>query len=231
MQFATLTGDVVGSRRVTDRSAVQAALLRALTEVNQQVPARQPLEATIGDEFQGAYDRLADAVHACLLVRLRLLPLADTRYGLGLGGVTVFESVRAPLSQDGPGWWAARDAITQLHEREGRRASARGTRTWCVDRRADPWPAGAEPQPQQAGDVAAVVNAFLLCRDESVTAMGERARRLLLGWLEGRTQAELAELEGISQSAVSQALVRSGAYAVRDAHDAVRGALLLLPLA
>lgn len=225
MQLATLIGDVVGSRRVSDRSAVQAGLLRALAEVNDAVPARQPLEATIGDEFQGAYDDLADAVLACLLVRLRLLPLADTRYGLGLGGVTVFEPGRTPLSQDGPGWWAARDAISQLHEREGRRASARGTRTWCVDRSADPGLPGGEAQRPPGAGLAAAVNAFLLCRDETVTAMGERARRLLLGWLQGRTQQELAEQEGISQSAVSQALARSGAYAVRDAHDALRGML------
>jgi hypothetical protein len=223
--LATLIGDVVGSRRVADRSAVQQALLRALADVNAEVPARQPLEATIGDEFQGAYDELADAVHAALLVRLHLLPLADTRYGLGLGGVTVFEPGRAPLSQDGPGWWAAREAISQLHEREGRRASARGTRSWCVDRSADPWPSGAEVRREPGAGIAPLVNAFLLCRDESVTAMGERSRRLLLGWLRGRTQTELAEQEGISQSAVSQALARSGAYAVRDAHDAVRGLL------
>ena len=216
MQLATLIGDVVGSRRVADRAAVQEGLLRALAEVNGQVPARQPLEPTVGDEFQGAYDDLGDALHAGLLVRLRLLPLVDTRYGVGLGAVTVFEADRTPLSQDGPGWWAARDAIEQLHAREGRRASARGTRTWCVDRR------GSSEVPPT---VAAMVNAFLLCRDETVGAMSDRGRRLLLGWLEGRTQQELAEQEGISQSAVSQALARSGAYAVRDAHEAVRGAL------
>lgn len=223
MQLATLIGDVVGSRRVPDRSAVQEGLLRALAEVNAAVPARQPLEATIGDEFQGAYDDLADALRASLLVRLLLLPLADTRYGLGLGGVTVFTPGRAPLSQDGPGWWAAREAISEVQAREGRRASARGTRTWFVDRSADPWPVNSTADESPGGTAASVVNAFLLCRDEGVSLMGERAQRLLLGWLAGRTQSELAEQEGITQSAVSQALGRSGAYAVRDAHEALRG--------
>lgn len=216
MQLVTLIGDLVGSRGVADRTGVQAGLLRALAEVNAQVPARQPLEPTVGDEFQGAYDDLGGALHAALLVRLRLLPLVDTRYGVGIGAVTVFAAGRAPLSQDGPGWWAARDAIEQLHAREGRRASARGIRTWCVDR---------SEASDQRPTVAAMVNALLLCRDETVGAMSPRARRLLLGWLEGRTQQELAAQEGISQSAVSQALTRSGAYAVRDAHEVLRGAL------
>jgi hypothetical protein len=210
MPLATLIGDLVGSRLVTDRRAVQDALVRVLERVNTDVPAAQPLEPTIGDEFQGAYDELADAVRASLLIRLLLLPLADSRYGLGRGEVTVFSEGRVPLSQDGPGWWAAREAIEHVQAREGRRAAARGSRTWFVDRSPDPV-------------VAPALNAFLLCRDESVSLMGERAQRLLLGWLSGRTQSELAEAEGISQSAVSQALGRSGAYALRDAENALRG--------
>jgi hypothetical protein len=204
---ATLIGDLMGSRLVSDRGGVQEALVRALEQANAEVAAVQPLEPTIGDEFQGVYAELADAVSASLLVRLLVLPLADTRYGLGVGEVTVFRPGRTPLSQDGPGWWAARDAIEQVQAREGRRASARGTRTWVADRTAE----------------AAALNAFLLCRDESVSLMGERARRLLLGWMLGRTQSELAAQEGISQSAVSQALGRSGAYALRDAQDALTG--------
>lgn len=210
--LATLLGDLVGSRQVADRTAVQARLVEVLRQVNDEVPARQPLEPTVGDEFQGAYDRLDDALRVSLLVRLALLPVVDSRYGIGRGGVTVFAADRSPLSQDGPGWWAAREAIEVVKGREGRRASARATRTWCIDRLE---PAGP--------DVAAAVNAFLLCRDESVGHMGERARRLLLGWMRGRTQSELAEQEGISQSAVSQALARSGAYAVRDGHEALEG--------
>lgn len=222
MLLATLIGDVVGSRQAPDRAAVQDGLVQALAQVNELVPAAQPLETTIGDEFQGAYDQPADAVHASLLIRLLLLPLADTRYGLGLGGVTVFETARPPLSQDGPGWWAAREAIREVQAREGRRASARGARTWFVDRSADPWPQGTATSLQPATGVAPAMNAFLLCRDESIGLMGDRARRLLPGWLLGSTQQELAESEGISQSAVSQALSRSGAYAVRDAHEALR---------
>ena len=222
---ATLLGDLVGSRRVPDRAAVQTALLAALVRVDAQVPARQPLEPTIGDEFQGTYDDVADAVRASLLVRLMLLPLVDTRYGLGLGGVTVFEAGRSPVSQDGPGWWAAREAITQVSAREGRRASARGTRTLLVDKSSEPWPQDTPVQPPAPAGLAAAINAHLLVRDEVVSSMGERAQRLLLGWLLGRTQSELAEQEAISQSAVSQALGRSGAYALRDAQDALAGTL------
>lgn len=118
------------------------------------------------------------------------------------------------LLQDGPGWWAARDAINEAKARET--ARDRTLRTWFVV--SDGAPADPD-RPDQAQ-----VDAFLLLRDEIVTNMPVRSRRLLRGVLDGRTQAELAEREGISPSAVSQNLRRSGAHAVLHAH-----ALLLPP--
>ena len=55
------------------------------------------------------------------------------------------------------------------------------------------------------------VNAYLLVRDEIVGAMTPRTRRLAYGRCLGRTQRDLAAEEGITQSAVSQALAAGGA--------------------
>jgi predicted transcriptional regulator len=53
--------------------------------------------------------------------------------------------------------------------------------------------------------------------------MQPRARRLLLGQLLERTQAQLAREEGISQSAVSQSLTRSGATALLASESLLLG--------
>ncbi|MGB3375706.1 MAG: hypothetical protein WBA87_11310, partial [Microbacterium sp.] len=60
-------------------------------------------------------------------------------------------------------------------------------------------------------DAVRWANAYLLTRDELVGAMSERTRRLTYGRCLSRTQAELAAEEGVTQSAVSQALSSSGA--------------------
>ena len=97
----------------------------------------------------------------------------------------------------------AREAIVEAKERESGRDPS--LRTWlCGD-----------------DERAPLVNAYLLSRDHLVTAMSARSRRLLLGRLQGRVQTELAAQEGISPSAVSQNLRKSGAHAV------VGGAALL----
>jgi len=198
-----LIGDVVGSKQAPDRSALQASLVAALTAVNAVVPSVQPLAPTLGDEFQGVYDGVARALRASVLVRLHLLPV-DTRYGLGTGDLTVFQHSSHPVSQDGPAWWSAREAIEYVQGRQARRGHARHLRTWLID--------------STGPEAAAQVNAFLLSRDETIGLQTERARRLLLGALLGQSQLELAQSERISQSAVSQQLGTSGAYAICDAH-------------
>jgi hypothetical protein len=61
-----------------------------------------------------------------------------------------------------------------------------------------------------------------MCRDEIVSGMNDRSRRLALGILKGQTQVELARTERISQSAVSQNLQRNGALALLGTIEALR---------
>ncbi|MGN6575708.1 MAG: SatD family protein [Nocardioides sp.] len=189
----TLIGDLVGSRTVPDRSAVQGALHVALDEVNAHLTPQQRFEPTVGDEYQGACSTLADAARAALLVRLALLPLVDARCGIGHGEVTVHDATRRPLLQDGPGWWAARAAIES-------RASGRGPRRTAFD-----------------GPGAPTVNAFLLCRDQLVEHLNDRGLRILRLALLGHPQKDIAEIEQVTRSAVSQQFSR-GVGAIVDAH-------------
>ncbi len=185
----TLIGDVVGSRRLPDRARAQERLGEVLAEATTHITPVQALEPTVGDEFQGAFADLGDATLATLLVRLSLLPEIDVRCGIGFGEVTVHDATRRPLLQDGPGWWAARDALDAIGQRG---------RTWY------------------AGPDAGRVNAFLVTRDALVERLNERAWRMLRLALLGETQQRIAEVEGISKSAVSQQFSR-GIAAVRDA--------------
>ncbi len=186
-------GDVVASRTLPDRGAAQRRIGEVLAQVGDLVPGVQPLEATIGDEFQGAYEQLGEALRAQLLIRVLLHPDVDVRIGVGHGAAEVYDDVRRPLLQDGPAWWSAREALESMAS--PRRAAIR---TWYVGPRAE------------------LVNAHLLCRDALLDRLNERGWRML-GWaLQGETQRRIAEIEGISRSAVSQQFAR-GVSAVRDA--------------
>lgn len=202
---ATVIGDVVDSREVADRDVLHARVLAALDLVNTTLAPTTPLRITVGDEYQGVFAGIGDALHAALVLRLELLPVADLRHGIGWGGVGVLQD--DPRVEDGPGWWAARDAIEAVVERSGR-PGLRALRTWFGRAQTEP---GPDPH---------AVNAALLCRDQLITASDERSIRLLRGLLAGRTQRELAHDEEISESAVSQR-TRTGGLAVVLAADAM----------
>lgn len=205
--------DIVGSRLLGDRSAAQGEIERAISGTHQVGPkAVASMSATFADEFQAVFDGLDSAVAWLLLLQLGLPEGIELRFGLGIGDVGPVESSAAAIF-DGPGWWRARDAIDHVHRLSDRAVPS--ARTWIVG--------GQEEDAAMASRIRST-NAYLLARDQLVGAMSDRARRLTLGRCLGQTQRELAQAEGITQSAVSQALVSAGAAAVVAGFTALTGA-------
>lgn len=191
--MVTLIGDVVSSRSAPDRRELHTLLQEALSEVNAATDPTHPLRITVGDEFQGAWEHRGRALHAALLLRLRLLPRVETRYGLGRGEVTTLEE--DGTVQDGPGWWSAREAITAA---KGAEADVRSDGLIVRTR----W--------QEEGPTGRALDAVVRHRDLLVAGLDDRSLRLLRGLLLERTQRALAEDEGISPTAVSRRVHRDG---------------------
>lgn len=205
--------DIVGSRRLDDRAAAQSILDGTIARVERDLPlAQQALTPTVGDEQQGLYRALDDALVSLMMIQLALPDGIAFRFGIGVGEVRAVESVHGELA-DGPGWYAARAAIEIVHAREERTVPR--TRTWIV---------GAPGQDEVMESTIAAANAYLLARDELVGAMTERERRLTYGRLVGRGQQELAAEEGISQPSVSKSLRNAGSAAILEGLAALRGA-------
>lgn len=189
---ATLIGDVVGSRGAADRRGLHRDLDAALETVAAHaidVPA-----FTVGDEFQGSYRRVGDALAAAWTIRLAVAPGIDVRFGIGWGDVHMLDETTG--IQDGPGWWAAREAIEWTADAQRQPGLALVRMTYR--RAADTGPA-AEP-----------VNAALMCRDHMFGSLDERSVRILRGLMSNRSKKELAAAEQISASAVSQRAGRDG---------------------
>ncbi len=199
--------DLVDSKLITDRRAAQAAILTSFSRVDALVMHDQALHATVGDEFQAVYPTVVDALEATLLARLALPEGIDCRFGLGLGDVIDVGQGSAGIVQDGSAWWLAREAINEAHEREDGRTPS--VRAWFRSNKGD--------APRES-----LVNSYLMSRDQIVGAMTDRVRRVTFGTMLGKSQAELAETEGITQSAVSQSLRRSGGASLIAAVEVLR---------
>lgn len=199
MDVAVLA-DIVGSRRLPDRAEAQRSLDGAIARVEGEFPTLvHPLRPTVGDEQQALYTDLDSAMAALLLLQLALPEGLECRFGIGLGDVVTVPASGGSIPE-GPGWWAARDAIEKVHSLQKRTAPR--ARTWVV---------AAERDDALMERTTRLANAYLLARDEIVGSMSARARRLTYGRCHGVAQRDLAAAEGITQSAVSQALAAAGA--------------------
>lgn len=207
MLMAALLGDLVGSRRSVDRSDLHRRLQRALADVNARCAPVVPLRLTVGDEYQGGFASVGEAVRATL--RLRLALGSDVRHGIGWGAADLLQD--SPRVEDGPAWWVARDAIVAVEE-EATRPATRWRRTSY--RRAE----GAD------GPDPATLEAMLVLRDRAVADLDDRSLALLAGLLDGRTQRDLATDLGISASAVSQRVRADGLAALVTAHELLAAA-------
>ena len=189
---ATLIGDVVGSRTVADRAGAHRLLNRALRGVAKD--AIDPPAFTVGDEFQGAFPSVGLAIAAALTLRLAVAPEIDVRFGLGWGAVTMLDETAG--IQDGPGWWAAREAIewTAAAQRQPGLALVRTSFRASGESRAD----------------IDAINAALTCRDHLLGSLDDRSIRIVKALLDNRTKKDIAAAEGISPSAVSQRAGRDG---------------------
>lgn len=180
MQVAALLGDVVGSRRAPDRVALQTGLSNLLDEVGRESAAR--LEMTIGDEFQGRYRSLAEAVSSSLQLHLGSIGLASLRIGIGWGDLSLDSGRGTQLGQDGPAWWRARDAIEKLEEVSGPARTLVATETGWDE----------------------LLNQYLILRDSLFEDFDETDAVIARGLLRGRTQRDLAGDLGLHESSVSR---------------------------
>ena len=210
--------DIVGSRRIADRTSAQRTIdgvLQRLTEDGP--PVDVPLHPIVGDEMQGVYPHRDAALLATLLFQLALPDGIECRFGVGLGEAGEIPSASGGISE-GTAWWAARAAIEDVEALAARAVASARTQVarWSSD-------AASSGAASEDGDDLRVVNAYLLSRDHLVAQMSERSRRLTYGRCVGATQRALAAAEGITQSAVSQALASSGANAVVEGFRLLRG--------
>lgn len=207
-----VVGDVVASRRYTDRGALLAGLDACLARVNRSVAARRVLARGDDDVFRGTYDELSDVVHA--IVRLRVvtddLVLAtvddedapvDVRVGIARGRVTrAGEPDEALLA-------AAAEARRRAQELPARPGWPPSMRT-CA--------AGRDPE-------AALVRAHLMLQDQLFARMDARDRRALLGLLDGERQVDIAADLGVTQPAIAKRVRDRGALAIMRAVRVLAG--------
>jgi SatD family protein len=203
--WAAVIGDVVGSRQATSRSRLQTRLDRALASINGSTEPVQALTPTIGDEFQGMFATIEEAIDASLRLKLELTGRVDVRVGIGWGTLRTQDPNRTPFGQDGPCWWRAREALQELARTERSNQEPNSLRTFCRT--------GTRQEP--------AYNAILVLRDQLLSAIDDHDATILRLLIAGSSQQDAAARLGLNKSSISRRMQSHGLAALLRSRDHV----------
>jgi hypothetical protein len=181
MKYLVLIGDVVGSRRLSGRAALQRRLKAELRALNQRQPGlASPYTLTLGDEFQ-MVSRDAANVFADIFTLLAAVAPVRMRFGLAVGEIVTPLNQKQAIGMDGPAFHRARAVLERLKQ-EGRLLGVHGDR--------------ADPDP--------LITAMLNVLSAQIEGWKPTRWQLFAGVLAGSPAATLAQQAGITARAVNK---------------------------
>ena len=119
MDYVAIIGDIKQSKKIENRIEVQKKLDKVLKNINvmyqEDIAARFLI--TLGDEFQGLLKWKDNVFDIIKYIQRNMYPV-ELRFGIGIGEISTDIFYEAAIGADGPAYYAARQSIQELHEKE-----------------------------------------------------------------------------------------------------------------
>ncbi|EGO64970.1 SatD family protein [Acetonema longum] len=184
MLYCAIIGDIVGSRKLADRSEVQKKFQAVAERACRQYQAdiASPFTVTIGDEFQVLLKRVQTAPEVIKTVIREMAPI-DLVFGVGIGDISTDINREMAIGMDGPAFHAARKAVEQ----------AKRKKPGVIYRTALP----------EVGAGTDMINSLQYFIESCSKKRTKRQKQVLELLEKGSTQEEIAEHLDIKQQSVS----------------------------
>lgn len=185
MKYLAIIGDVVDSKRLSQRGEFQLQLADALKRTSHRNSTlASPYTITLGDEFQAVY-RNADRLFSDLFSIWRDIHPGEARFAIGVGEMSTAINPKQALGMDGPAFHRAREAITELKKTD--------YRIWLQ----------GEPAPQgPAFDHWELLNSLFKLVSHKIGAWEKNRLHVMCALLAGRPVSEIEGELGISKVAI-----------------------------
>lgn len=202
--YIAVIGDIVESKKLKNRNAVQETLRQVLAGINARHGGRiaSKFMITLGDEFQGLL-RAGDCAMEILDTIERGMYPTRLRFGIGVGGITTNIDPELPLGADGPAYYNARRMLEELKAAGKRKMESRHNIKIAIE---------------QYEEVSELLNAVFSLNTALKARWTDRQREVIGAYLScGGTQSEAAQRLGIHQSNVQKALASADFYTYQKA--------------
>ena len=206
--YVTIIADIIGSKKINDRSGVQKHLKKVLEYIN--ITYRHAIASqfiiTLGDEFQGVLYDGSVALDVLDRIQREMHPITF-RFGIGVGSISVRLQPDTSLGSDGTAFHLARSLIEEVRALENKKAEAKTNMLISIE--------------DQESTSTLLNSMFKL-----IWALQENwtdRQRQIIATLQryNETQAEIAKRLGIVQSSVQKSLAGSQYYTYKEASDTI----------
>ncbi|EHO42943.1 hypothetical protein Calab_3339 [Caldithrix abyssi DSM 13497] len=176
-------GDIIQSRRITDRAQVQRKFSQAIEKLAKSHGHLflSPPTLTIGDEFQAVVKSTANLFLILHQFEVEMHPV-HMRFGFGLGSIDTPLNTRAAIGMDGSAFHNARTAIE-----EARQLGKKYALVSSINK-----------------DQSAALKLLLSWIDLNLQNWSNEKLQIFVWNRQGKRQREIADILNISQPAVSQ---------------------------
>lgn len=203
--YVAIIGDIVNSKKIQDRDAVQQKLKAALSAVNEDYKAEiaSNFMITLGDEFQGLLSTGKHLMDVLTRIEQEMSPVRF-RFGIGVGSITTQIQRDWAIGADGPGYHKAREAVAHLKAAENKKENG------PADTRI-----AFEDAPQEIADLLNVTFKLLTAIKQS---WSKQQRLVIQDALKHRdSQVKMAGRLGVKQPTIHKHLINGHYYSYLEA--------------
>ena len=182
MLYLVIIGDIIKSRKLSNRYEVQQTFAMAVSEAQTTYGGElvSPITLTIGDEFQSVMKKARDLFKIVDDLETQMLPV-QLRHGFGIGKIDTEINEQFSIGMDGPAFHRAREAL-EISRKQDQRYYFRFDDSEIEQR----------------------INLLLSWMDAASRNWSPEKRKILAYKENGETQVKIARYVGMSQPAVSQ---------------------------
>ena len=211
--YIAIIGDIIGSKKLSDRNIIQKQLNETLNNVNiiYNKYISSIFMITLGDEFQGLLKYGSPICEIIDKIERDVYPI-ELRFGIGVGEITTTIDFNSSLGADGPAYYFARKVINDLKLNEKKKMMPKSS-------------IGIEIENNITA--TALINSIFSQNTIIKSRWTKRQKEILNVLLNSNgTQNSVALKLGINQSNVQKAIQASGYYTYKHAQQVVDKVLM-----
>lgn len=211
--YTAVIGDIVDSKKITERKAIQRKFKSVLSEINIKYSEDIASKFGIisGDEFQGLLKNRSKIMKIISEIEMAMSPV-ELRFGIGIGGISTDINFDNSSEVDGSAYHRARKMIKEMESKRLQYAERDSSIMICSG--------------EDNAEIDELLNSILSVCTALKSKWTDRQKEIIYAYLSNNeNQYKTAYALSISQSSVNRALNNARFYSYKSAVDRVNSFL------